>query len=114
MRLIDADKMKETLISGTKNKFVFVCLSRVLEKIDNAPTVEIGEDGIDIEKYSDKLYKIAYEKGKAEAERPQGEWIDEYLEEAYQEYFHTCSICKEEIEKTCYDNFCPNCGAKMG
>ena len=46
--------------------------------------------------------------------RLQGEWTDTYWEDAYQQYFHTCSICKKDIEKTCYDNFCPNCGAKMG
>lgn len=45
--------------------------------------------------------------------RPQGEWVAEYWEDAYQESYHTCSICKKDMRTTHYDNFCPNCGAKM-
>ena len=36
--LISRDALKAELTSDTKDKYVFVCLSSVLEKIDNAPT----------------------------------------------------------------------------
>lgn len=39
MRLGDLDALKEALISETRDKFEFVCLSHVIEKIDNAPTI---------------------------------------------------------------------------
>ena len=68
----------------------------------------------DISKYSDKLWKNAYERGKAD--RPQGEWID-------MGDFEKCSVCKathlKEFQsyygkvtwiKTPY---CPQCGARM-
>ena len=37
--LISRSALKEALTSDTKDKFVFVCLNRVIEKIDNAPPV---------------------------------------------------------------------------
>ena len=68
----------------------------------------------DISEYSDKLWKNAYERGKAD--RPQGEWID--IGD-----FEQCSVCKgtrlKEFQsyygkvtwiKTPY---CPSCGARM-
>lgn len=72
--------------------------------IDNAPTV-CGNNP--------KWCESCVSKGKCASTRPQGEWIDEYWEDTYQEYYHTCSICKKDMRTTCYDNFCPNCGAKM-
>ena len=66
----------------------------------------------DISDYSDKLWRNAYERGKAD--RPQGEWIDkgDYAE---------CSNCGAN-SGTQFDGvepvprktkFCPNCGARM-
>lgn len=95
--------------------------------INNAPTVEQDTLITEIieELESRKDYGAEYAQAMEDVivilkakyghneERPQGEWTDTYWEDAYQQYFHTCSICKKEIEKTCYDNFCPNCGAKM-
>lgn len=81
--------------------------------IENAPTVEIGEDGIDIEKYSDRLYKIAYEKGKAEAERPQGEWINREALSNTTFPFWERYECNQCHKFNGYSNFCPNCGADM-
>lgn len=81
--------------------------------IENAPTVEIGEDGIDIEKYSDRLYKIAYEKGKAEAERPQGEWINREAVSNTTFPFWERYECNQCHKFNGYSNFCPNCGADM-
>lgn len=62
MRLIDADALKEDI-----NNAFLRCLDMqyVKDIIDNAPTID------DLSEYSDKLWKKAYERGKAEA-RPQG------------------------------------------
>ena len=57
--------------------------------------------------------ELAIRNGEPYEERPQGEWINEYWEDAYQEYYHTCDVCKKEIVKTEYDNYCSCCGAKM-
>ena len=38
--LISRKALKEELTSETRDMYVFVCLSKVLEKIDNAPTTE--------------------------------------------------------------------------
>ena len=65
----------------------------------------------DISEYSDKLWRNAYERGKAD--RPQGEWIEQ--EDCWQ-----CSECGDEyvlevgvkpIDARMH--FCPNCGARM-
>lgn len=45
---------------------------------------------------------------KALKERPTGDWKD-----LSDKYFHACSICNKVIFKNSFDNFCPNCGAKM-
>ena len=42
-----------------------------------------------------------------------GKWEDEYYDEITELYYHTCSNCNTEITATCFDNYCPNCGAKM-
>lgn len=78
------------------------------EYIKALPTVNI-----DLSAYSDKLWKLAYERGKTEREK--GEWVNE-----------RCSVCgarkpRSEIK---YNgevvwaepnevNFCPHCGADM-
>ena len=80
MRLIDADALKEAL------NFVYNCayidskskegiVSDIIDKIDNAPTVET-----DIEVVAQDAYKQGYTDGWKERfgepnERPQGEWI---------------------------------------
>lgn len=63
----------------------------------------------DLSGYSDKLWKAAYERGKAEAQRT-GRWIGRE--------FGYCSCCGHEgcasdIWSGCENMFCPNCGAKM-
>lgn len=40
-------------------------------------------------------------------------WEDEYYDEITELYYHTCSNCNTEITATCFDNYCPNCGAIM-
>ena len=82
----------------------------------------------DISEYSDRLWKNAYERGKAD--RPQGEWIavDSYSafggsEEQWNAHgnpiaYHYCSNCKsqtrvDEFGEEMLTDFCPNCGARM-
>jgi hypothetical protein len=72
-----------------------------------ATAVEIDTE---ISEYSDKLWRNAYERGKAD--RPQGEWI--YIDEPiignpYGRY--KCSECN--LEEPFESDFCPNCGARM-
>jgi len=65
----------------------------------------------DWEKYSDKLWKNAYERGKAD--RPQGEWIPSDTDG------FVCSVCKNGYRnqptlmgRPMFE-YCPVCGARM-
>lgn len=62
--LISRSELKKALTSETRDKFEFVCLSRVLEKIDNAPTV-CGNNP--------NWCESCVSKGKCASTRPQGE-----------------------------------------
>ena len=65
MRLIDADALIDTLgVSDEEIDFK--------EMLREAPTIEIPHAD-DWEAYSERLWKNAYERGKAD--RPSGEWI---------------------------------------
>lgn len=71
---------------------------------------------VDLSEYSDKLWKSAYERGKAEAqaERKKGKWIfgfnNQYLEKYY--YCSNCG-CRKYTEDEPSDYFCSKCGADM-
>ena len=86
---------------------------------DFSTAVEIPpSDNHDWEKYSDRLWKIAYEKGKedekrwwsgfcakcTDADRPQGKWID--CKGGWK-----CTSCNKWSDGQY--TFCPHCGAKM-
>lgn len=117
MRLIDADALKEfidncqvcDICPNKKIGCAESCdfpdiLTPLWEKvIDEQPTID------DLSEYSDKLWKLAYERGKAEA-RPKGEWIEH---STYKDVL-ICSNCHHGSNQV-YDtfNFCPNCGADM-
>ena len=65
----------------------------------------------DLSEYSDKLWRAAYERGKAEAQRMPGRWIDRngnIVAPFWERY--ECSECGARSDNT---NYCPNCGAKM-
>ena len=68
--LISRSALKKVLTSDTKNEFVFVCLSRVLEKIDNAPTVELFCSYL-----SDGEVRQPCVESPCNHERPQGKWV---------------------------------------
>ena len=73
-----------------------------IEAIKNLPTADLSE-------YCDKLWKAAYERGKAEAHPKKGKWID-YCGGV------KCDQCGFECDDTYYlgeANYCPNCGARM-
>ena len=102
MRLIDADELKKTLKEAHINMkltFDIATFNCVMNIIDNAPTAD------DWQKYSDALWKNAYERGKQDA-RPQGEW--NYIQAG----MCICPFCGATPHKQ-YKNFCPKCGAKM-
>lgn len=68
----------------------------------------------DLDGYSSRLWKAAYERGKqdAEQERKTGRWV------ATPNGFHYCSNCRMGADFDNYGHevlrdFCPNCGAKM-
>lgn len=135
IRLIDANALKKFI--GTYDGTTAQVEAVEVQYIDNAPTVDTTcpncdsgyaqgySDGYlkgkeerpidDLSEYSDKLWKKAYERGKAEG-RKTGHWIktDNMLN------IWKCSECNEEwcsevggnpLE---YDyHYCPNCGASM-
>lgn len=104
MRIIDADALKKYV--GTYDGTTAQVEAVEVQYIDNAPTID------DLSEYSDKLWKQAYERGKAE--RPQGEWINQSQGAKY-----PCECSECHTEPFCNDegyvlsNFCPNCGADM-
>ena len=80
----------------------------VIETIRELPTADLSE-------YSDKLWKTAYERGKAEAHPKNGKWIDGNEGKWNAVYCPKCSVCGTPfygIETVRY-HYCPNCGARM-
>ena len=71
----------------------------------------------DLSEYSDKLWKAAYERGKAEAHPKKGKWLVQF--NGWGDVYYECSCCKAAItliEGTPTDNlyyYCPVCGARM-
>lgn len=107
----DAIKAIEDKVNGSENR---LWLKEIVSEI---PSADIPHSD-DWERYSDKLWKIAYERGKAD--RPQGEWIDDGLDGigvmGVEYRWHKCSQCGFRISKlpsAYYPNFCEACGAQM-
>lgn len=69
----------------------------------------------DLSSYSDKLWRAAYERGKAEA-RMRGRWVE--VTDGTR-IWKVCDQCGEKPlwnewrTDRCESNFCPNCGAYM-
>lgn len=93
VRLIDANALKAKIQALIENdnaedfeKGYNIALQGVIEKIDNAPTIDCIVNTIEVRSY--------------------GEW--KYLKNGYYE----CSECKY-VPHEIKSNFCPNCGADM-
>lgn len=90
MRLIDADALMEK--SGWYNLLTGKCIHGVQDyEIASMPTI----DAVPV---------------------VHGRWIDEgaYVTTAYGSLdVYQCSNCNREITIDDYDNYCPNCGARM-
>ncbi len=91
-------------------KYDFVTKGFIEREIKAIPSVDIPHSD-DWEKYSDKLWKNAYERGKAD--RPQGEWIPSDTDG------FVCSVCKNGYRnqptlmgRPMFE-YCPVCGAQM-
>ena len=80
---------------------------------DFSTALEIpSSDNHDWEKYSDRLWKIAYERGKASV-RPQAEWKRRLVDNGFNADW-VCSECGYRVKTDFVSfNFCPNCGARM-
>lgn len=91
-RLIDADDLKKAVLDLDLDNSPYWL---VVKAIDNAPTVT-----------PDMAQVLAYESGKASAERPTGEWI-----EGTQGFY--CSKCDYYDRDYFEHNFCPNCGVTI-
>lgn len=74
----------------------------------NKARLLIPQPDYDLSGYSGRLWKAAYERGKAEAQRT-GRWTVEDCHAAT--YKYCCSNCKAH-HRARYD-FCPSCGARM-
>lgn len=60
----------------------------------------------DLSEYCDKLWKTAYERGKAEAHPKKGKWKHRKNWSMY-----VCDQCSFENHEA--SKYCPNCGARM-
>ena len=81
---------------------------------------------LDINKFADGLKAIAEENKmlkeenkmlKELADRPTGEWIEEFNGNGWNDFWdYTCSNCGKKYERADYlyhANYCPNCGSIM-
>lgn len=89
------------------------------DAIMEIPSVDIPHSD-DWERYSERLWQKAYERGKAD--RPQGKWIgynadkgDDWLRSDGEPIFLVCNKCYGTVmnNTSAHWNFCPNCGSKM-
>lgn len=101
MRLIDADKFKENILSGL---YVF-CQEN---KDDIARAID-DEPAVDKDRYSEG-YAQGYVDGHTSASNVSGTWI-------YKEYSYYCSNCnRNALDQEDYpylSAYCPFCGAEM-
>lgn len=89
-------------------------IEEAMNRFLNLPTFDI-----DISEYSDRLWKLAYERGQKDnvVERKKGRWIPQDHNKnngfvtAAVYYFPRCSKCGKSGEIAFA--FCPHCGAKM-
>ena len=121
MRPIDADALREAMYheafetDSDMQKWDSGCWIRYKmfeNAIEAAPTIS-PEQAADLSGYSDRLWKIAYERGKREAVK-QGKWDDGRCTQCgFKSVVHPFDINLDTGERTLILKFCPNCGAKM-
>ena len=125
-RLIDADILAESTCYGIcaecdemyKGKNVMTNCSEIrlmfLRLINCAPTVDIDAITESHEKIGyDKGFRDGYAQATVDAER-HGHWINHYDDLFPECSTIECSLCHEHYYELCiYENYCPNCGAKM-
>lgn len=74
-----------------------------------------GMPAVDLSDYCDKLWKTAYERGKAEAQPKNGKWKEVQVVIGRDGDFTTkeyeCEICG--YRQLLHENFCGRCGARM-
>lgn len=93
MRLIDADTFEVVITKipdGMDTESYVAGMDFVLNKIDDAPTIEERKTGKWIE---------------------DGIWTDMYTADEIPIF--KCSVCENEVLGTGGFDYCPNCGAKM-
>lgn len=118
MRTINADELKEAIFNETFDVKAST-RAKILSVIDNAPTVT--PDRAQVLAYGDGYqdgYKEGYDKGYHDAQKPQGEWIDEGLyAEGHSEHAFTCKNCGYQIivkpNMIYEERYCKYCGADM-
>ena len=88
-----------------RNAYRHTYLDQIISIIEQMPTADLSE-------YCDKLWKTAYERGKAEAHPKKGKWIKGIGENGVNTSLY-CDQCGYENGHWYEWNFCPNCGAKM-
>ena len=113
-RLIDADALIDDLElmyehRDDKDEPYNIGVRGAINMTRKASTIDIPHSD-DWERYSERLWKKAYERGKAD--RPQGEWIDRGMR-VPSSWVKKCSLCGHETDTWRWCNFCPNCGAQM-
>lgn len=106
MRLGDLDALKEALSNNEAIRIFNLHYDGLIaELIDKAPTVT-----------PDKIQAIMsdYLVYRCEPQRPQGEWkFKKFDEKTGIPNSYWCPFCGM-VKMQVYDNFCGNCGAKMG
>lgn len=105
-RLIDADKLKETLSNNEAIRIFNLHYDGLIaEIIDNAPTVDVTAlCPVDFPNDDDPYPCCSYK-------RPIGEWEKPF--EMNGKSYHKCTNCHISSELILIDKYCPNCGAKM-
>ena len=121
MRPIDADALREAMYheafetDSDMQKWDSGCWIRYKmfeNAIESAPTIS-PEQAADLSGYSDRLWKIAYERGKREAVK-QGKWDDGRCTQCgFKAVVNPFAVDLDTGERTLILKFCPNCGAKM-
>ena len=118
MRLIDADALLEDVRKHSESYFADDFAEYW---VDRQPTIAPSAQP-DLSSYSDKLWRAAYERGKAEAQprRLRGRWVEtERRGVLAGAKYYKCDICAQPIvvvDSTPMNdgyNYCPRCGSQM-